>query len=114
MRASDSRISLSQVDSAVVPSGDLQPMTFIAAGVLTSIVSGSTACPRTSSLITLRSLTIDVLAGSEADQRKLGIVMRPERPCDEGQVPATKVVLLLGAPPENVTPGYSVDRRLFM
>ena len=37
----------------------------------------------------------------------------PDRPCDAGQVAATKVVLLVGAPPENVAPGYSVARRLF-
>jgi hypothetical protein len=58
-------------------------------------------------------LTIDVFAGSDADQRKLGCVRSPERPCDEGQVPATKVVLLEGAPAEKVAPGNSVLRRLF-
>ena len=49
MRASDWRISLSQVDSVVVPSGDLQPMTFIAGGVERSIGGGSTSWQTTSS-----------------------------------------------------------------
>ena len=52
--------------------------------------------------MSLPRLTIDVLAGSEADQRKLGCVSMPARPCVVGHVPATKVVLLAGAAPEKV------------
>jgi hypothetical protein len=49
MRASDWRISLSQVASDVVPSGDLQAMTFIACGVLRSMGGGSMSWQMTSS-----------------------------------------------------------------
>ena len=56
-------------------------------------------------------MTIDVLTVSEADQRKLGCVSMPARPCAVGQVPATKVVLLAGAVPEKVTPGNNIDSR---
>src|SRR4051812_43596586 len=100
MRASDWRISLSQGESEVVPSGDLQLMTFTACGVDRSIGGGSTSWQTTSSWMNLPRLTIDVLAGSDADHRKLGCVMMPDRPWDAGQVPAANVVLLAGAVPE--------------
>src|SRR6185369_16743197 len=60
----------------------------------------------------LPRLTIEVLAWSEADQRNAGWVIMPARPCAAGKVPIAKLVLLPGAPPENVAPGYSVARRL--
>src|SRR4030095_12326530 len=113
IRASDCRISLSQVDNDVVPSGDLQAMTFIACGVDRSMGGGRMSWQTMSSWMNLPRLTIDVLAGSDADQRKLGMVTRPARPCAVGQVPREHVVLRDGAPFANVTPGYSVASRLF-
>src|SRR5205809_497798 len=95
IRAFDWRISVSQVDSEVVPSGDLQAITFIASGVDRSMGGGSTSWQTTSSWMNLPRLTIDVLTGSDADQRNAGWVSIPERPCEAGKLPAEKVVLLL-------------------
>ena len=59
----------------------------------------------TSSSMNLPRLTIDVTAGSEADQRNAGWVNIPARPCDAGQVAFTNVVLLVGAPFGKLSPG---------
>ena len=61
----------------------------------------------------LPRLTIDVTAGSDAAHRNPGCVSIPARPCDDGQVAFTKVVLLVGAPFGKLSPGNSVARRLF-
>ena len=105
MRASDWSTSLSHADSVMVPSGDLQPMTFIACGVDRSIGGGRSSWQRTSSWMNLPRLTIDVTAGSDAAQRKPGCVSIPARPSDAGQVAFTKVVLLRRRPGREGEPG---------
>ena len=114
MRASDWRISLSQVDSDVVPSGDLHPMTFIACGVDRSIGGGSMSWQTMSSWMNLPRLTIDVFAGSDADHRKLGCVSMPDAPLRRrpGRRPRTSCCWRARRP-RTSRPGYSVARRLF-
>src|ERR1043165_3640666 len=114
MRASDFSTSLLHADNVMVPSGDLQLMTFIAAGVVRSMAIAPASWPRTSSCMKRPRFTIDVSPGSDADHRNPGWVNMPARPWAAGHSALTKVVLLLGAPPPGkVSPGNSVARRLF-
>src|ERR1051325_2375034 len=87
-RASDCRISLSHADSDVIPSGDLQAMTFTAIGVDRSTGGPRSSWHTMSSWISLPRFTIDVLLVSDADHRNAGWVKSPARPCAAGQVPA--------------------------
>src|SRR3954471_20747738 len=112
MRASDWRTSLSQADSVLVPSGDLQLITFTAIGVVRSMAIPSASWQITSSWMNLPRLTIDVTAGSEAAHRNAGWVRIPARPCEGGQVALTKESSLVGAPFGNERPGNRVARRL--
>src|SRR3954447_8388815 len=112
MRASDLRTPLSHADSVIVPSGDLQLITFIADGDVRSIFMPPGSWQRMSSWMNLPRLTIEVTSGSEAAHNTAGWVSMPARPCEAGQVALTKVVSLVGAPFGKPSPGNSVARRL--
>src|SRR3954452_10759824 len=112
MRASDLSTSLSHADNVMVPSGDLQLITFIADGDVRSIFMPPGSWHRMSSWMNLPRFTIEVTAGSEAAHNTAGWVSMPARPCEAGQVALTKVVSLVGAPFGKPSPGNNVARRL--
>src|SRR3954469_10841669 len=112
MRESDLSTSLSHADSVIVPSGDLQLITFIAEADVRSIFMPTASWHRMSSWMNLPRLTIEVTSGSEAAHNTAGWVSMPARPCEAGQVALTKVVLSVGAPFGKPSPGNSVARRL--